>query len=104
MEDHVAAALCYLFGFITGIIFLAWSPYNQSKNVRFHAYQSILLTVAWLLVHFMIALFIPFGFRFTLGPLVQIAGMLLWLFMMWKTYTKERIVLPVIGPIAEKQS
>ncbi len=36
-----ASALCYLFGFVTGIIFLVLAPYNQDRRVRFHAFQSI---------------------------------------------------------------
>jgi uncharacterized membrane protein len=43
---NVASALCYLFGFVTGILFLVLAPYNRDKVVRFHALQSILLSVA----------------------------------------------------------
>jgi uncharacterized membrane protein len=34
MADNVAGALCYVFGLITGVLFLALAPYNQSKFVR----------------------------------------------------------------------
>src|SRR5580698_8383176 len=47
MTDNMAAALCYLFGFITGILFLVLAPYNQDRNIRFHAFQSIFLNIAW---------------------------------------------------------
>jgi hypothetical protein len=40
LPNNVASALCYLLGFITGIIFLALSPYNRDKTIRFHAFQS----------------------------------------------------------------
>jgi uncharacterized membrane protein len=43
---NAASALCYLFGFVTGIVFLVLAPYNLDKRVRFHAYQSIFLSVA----------------------------------------------------------
>src|ERR1700676_3398151 len=41
MTDNMAGALCYLFGFITGILFLVLAPYNQNRNIKFHAMQSI---------------------------------------------------------------
>jgi uncharacterized membrane protein len=28
----------------------------------------------------------------------------LWLFLMYKAYNKEKFVLPIIGPLAEKQA
>jgi len=28
----------------------------------------------------------------------------LWLFMMYKAYNNEKFVLPIIGPLAEKQA
>jgi uncharacterized membrane protein len=103
LEDHVAAALCYALGFVTGIIFLVWAPYNRSKNVRFHAFQSIFLSAAWFVLNFVGVVLSGFGFYY-LGRLVWLAGVALWLFMMFKTYNKERVVLPVIGQLAEKQA
>ena len=41
LTSNVAAALSYVLGFITGIIFLVMEPYNKDKFVRFHAFQSI---------------------------------------------------------------
>src|SRR5690242_13181818 len=41
--ENGASALCYVLGFITGIIFLVLDPYNKNRNVRFHAFQSIFL-------------------------------------------------------------
>ncbi len=47
MTDNMAAALCYALGFITGILFLVLAPYNQNREIRFHAFQSIFLNIAW---------------------------------------------------------
>src|SRR6185312_9912505 len=46
MSSNVAAALSYVLGFITGIIFLVLEPYKHDRFVRFHAMQSILFCVA----------------------------------------------------------
>src|SRR5258708_4167281 len=50
LTDNVAGALCYLATIITGVIFLVIAPYNQNKFIRFHAFQSIFLFVALLVI------------------------------------------------------
>src|SRR5579864_7424213 len=50
MTDNMAGALCYLFGFITGILFLVLAPYNQNRNIKFHAFQSIFLNIGWVVL------------------------------------------------------
>ena len=104
MTDNVAATLCYVLGFITGIIFLVLEPYNKSKTVRFHAFQSIFLSVAYLVIMVAVSVILPFGLSLTLGPLIGLAFFVLWLFLLWKTYQNQKVVLPVIGPLAEKQA
>jgi uncharacterized membrane protein len=42
----------------------------------------------------MLLLWFVFGFGF----------FALWLFLMYKAYNKEKFVLPIIGPLAEKQA
>lgn len=108
-----ASALCYLFGLITGIIFLVLAPYNQDKRVRFHAFQSILLNLAVFVVHFGVTILtimfhaVSFSLGLMMGSLqllVSLLFMLVWLFMMWKSYQGEKVLLPVIGPLAERQA
>jgi uncharacterized membrane protein len=104
MTDNVAGALCYLLGFITGIIFLAVAPYNARKEVRFHAFQSIFLSVAWIVLWVVIGIVLPWAAYLVISPLLSLAGLALWLYMMWKTYQNQRVVLPVIGEMALKQA
>ena len=109
----MAGALCYLFGFITGILFLVLAPYNQNRSIKFHAFQSIFLNLAWIVTWIVVTVFsfalhaIPIlgtVISILLHTAVGIGFFILWLYMMFKTYNGERIVLPVIGPIAEKQA
>jgi uncharacterized membrane protein len=106
MSENVAGALCYLVGFITGIIFLVIAPYNQSKFVRFHAFQSIFLNVAyivfWILVSFLTIL--THGIGILLYPLIGLGFFVLWLYMMFSAYNNKRVKLPIIGDLAEKQA
>ncbi len=104
LTNNAAAALCYLLGIITGVVFLIWEPYNKDKNIRFHAFQSIFLTIVWVVFQFAMAIVLPWSLMFSVSRILQLAGLLLWLFLMWKTYNNERIVLPVIGDLADKQS
>src|SRR5215472_15884771 len=50
MTDNAASALCYALRLITGVLVLLIAPYNQNGTVRFHAFQSIFLTVAVLII------------------------------------------------------
>ena len=39
-----------------------------------------------------------------LESVLGLGGLILWLYLMFKTYNGEKIVLPVVGPMAEKQA
>ena len=104
LPDNVAGALCYLLGVLTGIVFLILAPYKDKKNIRFHAFQSIFLFVALFIFNFAVGLIMPFSVGLFLGPVLMVAYLGIWIFMLWKTYQNEKIVLPVIGDLAEKQS
>ena len=114
LTSNVAAALSYLLGFITGIIFLVIEPHNKDPFVRFNAFQSIFLSIAYLVfsmvwgVLFGMLLVVSLGFMFSLVALalrlVELGFFLLWLFLMYKAYKNERVLLPIIGPLAAKQA
>jgi len=111
MSDNAASALCYVLGFITGILFLVLDPYNKNKLVRFHAFQSIFLSVGLILIR--IVLSILFGIiGYTMGymlyfglmSLVGLASLVIWLYMIIVTYQGKKVVLPIIGSIAQQQA
>lgn len=113
LPENVASALRYLLGFITGVLFLILAPFNQSKTVRFHAFQSILFSVAvvciWIVFGILAAAFagIPFvGWLVTtvLWLCLSLAIFAGWLVLMWKAYSGENFALPIIGPLAKKQA
>lgn len=113
LTEPVASALCYLLGFITGIIFLVVEPYSRNRNVRFHAFQSIFLNVA-MIVGWIVLLVVGIALNVVpvLGTILMVvlnfAYMIgtfgLWLYLLIKTFGGGRVVLPVIGPMAEKQA
>jgi uncharacterized membrane protein len=110
LTENVAGALCYLLGLITGILFLVLAPYNQSKFVRFHAFQAIFFHVSWIglwIVETIIAVVMPWQLHMLLSLftiLLSLGGLAVWLFLMYKAYNNEKFKLPIIGDLAEKQS
>jgi len=115
MTDNLAGLLCYLAGIITGILFLVIEPYNKSKFVRFHAFQSIFLFVAWIGVWIVLAilsviLHLVLGFwtaASLVGLLHTAVGLgffVLWILLMIKAYQGQKFSLPIIGALAEKQA
>ncbi len=109
----MACALCYVLGLLTGVLFLVLAPYNQNRLIRFHAFQSIFVHIASVVVFIglMIVMamlhFIPFIgaiLGLMLYPIVGLGFFILWLMLMYKAYNRERWVLPIIGPMAEKQA
>jgi len=108
LSINAASALCYLFGLITGIVFLVLAPYSQNRRVRFHAFQSIFLnvqvgiTVVSLMFHA-----VTFSLSLLVGSLhllVSLAFFLVWLYMMWNTYQGGDTRLPLIGDMAASQA
>jgi uncharacterized membrane protein len=104
LAENAACALCYLFGFITGILFLVLAPYNQNKTVRFHAFQSIFLHVAFIVFWIVAGMILPWSVSLILSPLIGLGGLVLWILMMWKAYQNQKVKLPFIGDLAEKQA
>ena len=106
IADNAVCALCYALLLVTGSLFLVLEPSSRNPKVRFHAFQSIFLNIA------MIAVWMAWGFLsmfmggmlFFLSPLLSLAMLGIWIFMVVKTYQDQKIVLPVIGPLAEKQA
>jgi len=108
MADNVASTLCYVLGLITGIIFLVLSPYNRNPTVRFHAFQSIFLHVACIVLSIGLRIILVdmlhMYFLYFVTSLIWLAAFLLWIVMLLQTYQGKTIVLPVIGPFAQQQA
>jgi len=109
LQPNLAGLLCYLVGFVSSIFFLVAEPYKNDRFVRFHAFQSIFLSVAWIVVHLglgMLMSVLPWSlWRLValVSELASLAFFLLILFAMYKAYNTEQFKLPVIGDLAEKQ-
>ncbi|MFC2018846.1 DUF4870 domain-containing protein [Chloroflexota bacterium] len=97
LEPNIAGMLCYLGGWVTGIVFLVIE--HKNKFVRFHALQSIVtfgaLTVASALLNW-----IPFVGGF-FNAVIGVLAFILWILLMVKAYQGELYKVPVAGHVAE---
>jgi uncharacterized membrane protein len=111
IQENIAGLLCYLFGWISGLIFLL---IDKRPFVRFHGAQAIAMNIAFfgiwvafwmvtLLLGFITAMMkFPIGFLTVfLYPVVMIAFFITWIYCMYKTYQHEKFKLPIIGSIVE---
>lgn len=117
LEPNIEGLLCYLVGWITGVLFFLVE--KENSFVRFHAMQSILVFGAITILHIVISiiqgiLYFVFGGVSGYGigvvitgifglifTLISIFSLILWILLMYKAYQNESYKLPILGKIAE---
>jgi uncharacterized membrane protein len=113
LAENMASALCYALMVLTGVLFLVLEPYNRNRNIRFHAFQAIFAWIAaivlWIGASIIVVALLPIPFIGAMFGAILHGGLALgffivWLVLMYKAYNNERWVLPVVGPLAEKQA
>jgi len=96
--------LCYLFGWVTGIIFYL---IEKDSFVRFHAMQSILTFGALSILDAIVSFLESVGGHalwsifHPLNNLIGLITFILWIVLMVKAYQGERFKLPFVGDLAE---
>jgi uncharacterized membrane protein len=108
LAENVAGLLCYVGGWITGLIFFL---IDKRPFVRFHAAQSIVvfggLQIAVLVLRqIFFQGFVYGGYGvFSLGALLievlEFIGVVLWIVLMVKAYQGEKYRLPVAASLAD---
>ena len=99
LPENTEAALTYVLGWISGLIFFLMVKDN--KHIRFHALQSVVL-FGGLHVASMVLGFIPVV-GWALIPFLGLGTFVLWLVMIVKTYQGSPLELPVVGEFVKKQ-
>lgn len=99
IDENVEALLCYVLGWLTGIVFLLIE--KENLFVRFHAMQSLVVFLALFILSLVV------GWVPLIGPLISIiilpVGLILWVLMMVKAFQGEKYKLPWAGDFAENQ-
>lgn len=97
LQENIACLLCYVLWWISGIAFLVLEPNN--KNIKFHAWQSIIISVPF----FVLAIiFSAIPFIWFIGTILWVVGWVLLLYVGLMAYQGRKIVVPYAGPLAEK--
>ena len=109
LSQNILGVLCYLLGWVTGILFLAVG--RENKFVLFHAWQSIIVGAIATLVMSVFFLLPPvqeasIAFWSILASeyVFGAAAVLLWLFLMLHAYRGRTKTLPFPGEPALKLS
>jgi uncharacterized membrane protein len=100
LEDNIAGLLCYVVGWISGLIFLLIE--TENKFVRFHAVQSIIVFGALNIIIFVFGWIPVFGL--VVSSLTGALAFVLWVVLIYKAYQGTIYKLPVAGDLAEKWS
>jgi uncharacterized membrane protein len=105
LSENVAGLLCYVLGWITGLIFYF---IDKRPFVRFHAAQSIVVFGGLTVIRFVLAmLFVPtglagFSMGFGLLALVSLLGFALWILLMVKAYQGEKFRIPLAADLVDQ--
>jgi len=97
LEENIASGLCYVFGWLSGLILLLIE--KESKEVRFHAMQSIIVFGGFNILNIVLSISI---IGIPLIPLLGVIALIVWILLMVKGFQGKRYKLPVVGDLAEK--
>ena len=104
LAENVAGLLCYVLGWLTGIIFLL---IDKRPFVRFHAAQSIVVFGALTIIRIGLGIimgiggFVGFGLWALISMVLGLLGVILWILLMIKAYQHELFRVPIAAPIAD---
>jgi uncharacterized membrane protein len=109
MKENVAGLLCYVLGWVTGLIFFI---IDKRSFVQFHAKQSIVVFGGLSILRIIVGIFLgvsfvggaPGGFSLAVAlfDLLYLAGLILWIICMIKAYQGERFRVPVAADLADR--
>jgi uncharacterized membrane protein len=105
IDENVAGLLCYVLGWVTGIIFLL---IDKRPFVKFHAAQSIVVFGGLMVIRIGLGMMgamtgglLGHGMFWGLYALIGLIGFVLWILLMIKAYQHEMFKVPIAAPIAE---
>jgi uncharacterized membrane protein len=112
LSENVAGMLCYLVGWITGLVFFL---IDKRPFVRFHAAQSMVVFGGLHIINIALTMFFgmgmmyrggfgAFGMGAALYGLISVVAFILWILLMVKAYQHEKFEVPLAGGIAKSIS
>lgn len=111
LDENIAGALAYVFGFLSGIVM--YLVESENETVRFHAAQSIVVFGAFFIASLVVSVLqavlvfgdvtaFVFGTIFGLiGFVLWIAAIILWIYLIIRTYQGSDPRIPIAAGIAD---
>ncbi len=111
MADNLVSAICYIIGPFAAI-FLFIAPYNTNKAVRFHAFQSLFLSIGLFAVNIVLSTLASSMFYVTgVGVLLALvmsffglAVLALYVILAIRAYQGQGIELPFLSQFARQMA
>jgi uncharacterized membrane protein len=109
LSENTIGAIAYI-TIVPAIFFLAIAPYNKSAYVRFHAWQSTMLSIVAFLLYTVLSYFPCLNLHYSI---IVVKGLCLPILFVWaflsiylimKAMNGKKLRLPLLGAWAEKQS
>jgi uncharacterized membrane protein len=104
LQENVAGLLCYVLGWLTGIIFLLT---DKRPFVRFHAAQSIVVFGALFVIRVVLSFAFIGGYHYGFWAVEGLISMLLslitlgaWIILMVMAYQGKQFEVPIAAGIA----
>lgn len=97
--EHVAVALGYVLGWVSGLIILLIEKENET--VRYHAAQSIIVFGSITLLNIILPMFLFLGGMSLMG-LLSLAAFVLWIVFIVTALNKKPLVIDFLIPHAQK--
>ena len=108
MSENVAGTLCYVLGWLTGLIFYL---IDKRPYVRFHATQSIVVFGGLHILTFVVGAafglsiltggFAGFSVGLALYRILDVVILVLWILLMVKAHQGEKFRVPIAANLAE---
>ncbi len=108
LSENAEGALAYVFGFISGIIFLIIERKNQF--IKFHSLQSIMFFICVLILNFLISAVFSFPllgfvfFKFIVSGFVAFVSFIAYIILIVMAYCGKVVKIPYIGEWAWQMS
>ena len=100
MKENVAGLLCYLFGWVSGLVIYLLE--KKSRFVRFHAVQSMVTFGALSIAAFVFRRVPVLGW--IVPTAAGVASFAAWIVGMIRAYSGEIVKFPVAGKVAERRA
>ena len=100
-EEHIAVAISYALGWLTGLIVLLIEKENET--VRYHAAQSIIVFGSITILNIILPM-ILFVFAIPLMGLINLVAVILWIVFIVKALTQNPLKLDFLASYAEQLS